>query len=149
MLAHKANRPQNAPCDIGTPGRLATNIWAHEDIWRSGGWDDYLPGNFWGRQWAQWYNTNGNAGEEPRPEVKTLYDHHAAFIAATPGSPEAEAEMDAIYKSYRDNVWTFNVVEKSYYPTFFNAKLQNVPTGKYEGLGIVVMYSMEQWHFED
>ena len=25
------------------------SLWAHEDIWPSAGWDDYLPSNFWGR----------------------------------------------------------------------------------------------------
>lgn len=127
----------------------ATSLWAHQEIWRSAGWDDYLPSNYWGQTWSTWYTTNGQGGEEPPAEVKKLYDLHTAFVAAPIGSAESTAAMDAINKSYRDNVWTFNVAEHSYYPTFFSNKLQNVPTGKYEGLGIVVMYSMEQWFFDE
>ena len=127
----------------------ATALWAHQDIWASIGWDDYLPGNRWGRLWAQWYTTNKKSGEEPPQEIKDLYDHHAAFQQATVGSVESTAALNAIYKSYQDNVWTFNVVEHSYYPTFFTKRVQNVPTGQYEGFGIVVMYSMEQWYLDD
>ena len=126
-----------------------TALWAHQDIWPSIGWDDYLPGNRWGRLWAQWYSTNKKEGEEPPQEIKDLYDTHAKFMQATVGSAESTAALNAIYKSYQDNVWTFNVVEHSYYPTFFSKRVQNVPVGQYEGFGIVVMYSMEQWYLDD
>jgi peptide/nickel transport system substrate-binding protein len=132
----------------GTNELMGTSLWAHTEIWPSAGWDDYLPSNFWGQKWGTWYTSNGKGGEEPPPEVKKLYDLHSAFVAATVGSAESKAAMDGIMKSYRDNVWTFNVVEHSYYPTFFSKNLQNVPSGRYEGLGIVVMYSMEQWYFD-
>ena len=128
---------------------MGTAVWAHQDIWASVGWDDYLPSNNWGRTWSQWYITNKKSGEEPPQEVKDLYEHHAAFQQATVGSVESTAALNAIYKSYQDNVWTFNVVEHSYYPTFFSKRVQNVPVGQYEGFGIVVMYSMEQWFLDD
>ena len=126
----------------------ATDIWAHETIWPSAGWDDYLPGNFWGQLWAQWYSSGGKSGEEPPKEVKDLYDNHTKFMSARIGSPESKAALDAIYKSYQDNVWTFNVVEDSYYPTFVTKKMQNVPVGQCDDLGIAIMYGMEQWFME-
>jgi hypothetical protein len=88
-------------------------------------------------------------GEEPPQAVKDLYDSHRDFIEARIGTPESQAALEAIYQNLRDNVWTFNVVEKSYYPTFFSAKIQNVPTEVSDTLGIVVMYSMEQWYFTE
>ena len=89
----------------------ATAGWAHETIWPSAGWDDYLPGNNWGRLWHQWYISAGKHGEEPPKEIKDLYDNHMKFMNAQSGSPESKAALDAIYKSYQDNVWTFHVVE--------------------------------------
>ena len=124
---------------------MATSLWAHHDIWRSAGWDDYLPGNYWGQQWHEWYVSQGKTGQEPPEDVKSLYDNHEKFMSATIGTPESKAAMDAIMKSHRDNVWTFSVAERSYYPTFFTTRMQNVPTGKTDAFGIIVMYSMEQW----
>jgi hypothetical protein len=69
-------------------------------------------------------------------------------MSAPIGSPESKAILDAIYKSYQDNVWTFNVVEDSYYPTFVTKKMQNTPVGQCDDLGITIMYSMEQWFME-
>jgi peptide/nickel transport system substrate-binding protein len=128
--------------------RQATAGWAHETIWPSAGWDDYLPHNGWGRLWAQWYSTGGEAGEEPPQEVKDLYDNHMKFQTERLGSPESKAALDAIYQSYLDNVWTFNVVEDSYYPTFVTTKIQNTPVGQTDELGIIIMYSPEQWYIE-
>jgi peptide/nickel transport system substrate-binding protein len=126
----------------------ASTIWAHETIWPSGGWDDYLPHNSWGRLWAQWYTTQGKQGEEPPKEIKDLYDNHTKFMTAVIGTPQSKAALDAIYKSYLDNVWTFNVVEDSYYPTFVTKRIQNVPVGQTDELGITIMYSMEQWYID-
>ena len=126
----------------------ATANWAHETIWPSGGWDDYLPSNMWGQLWHQWYTSQGKQGEEPPKEIKDLYDNHKKFMSAQSGSPESKAALDAIYKSYLDNVWTFNVVEDSYYPTFVTKKMQNTPVGQCDDLGITIMYSMEQWFME-
>ena len=64
----------------------------------------------------------GKPGEEPPKEIKDLYDTHKKFMNAKSGSPESKAALDAIYKSYQDNVWTFNVVEDTYYPTFVTKK---------------------------
>ncbi len=126
----------------------ATAGWAHETIWPSAGWDDYLPGNNWGQLWHQWYTSQGKQGEEPPKEIKDLYDNHKKFMSAPIGTPESKAILDAIYKSYQDNVWTFNVVEDSYYPTFVTKKMQNTPVGQCDDLGITIMYSMEQWFME-
>lgn len=128
---------------------MATSVWEHYEIWRSAGWDDYLPGNYWGQQWHEWYVSQGKSGQKPPEEVSKLYENHEKFMAAAVGTPKSKAAMGAILKSHRDNVWTFNVVEHSYYPTFFTTRIRNVPTGKTDAFGIVVMYSMEQWYIEE
>jgi peptide/nickel transport system substrate-binding protein len=126
----------------------ATALWQHETIWSSAGWDDYLPGNYIGQLWHQWYMSQGKQGEEPPKEMKDLLDSHLKLQTAAIGSAESKAALEAIEKSYRDNVWTFNVVEDSYYPTFVTKKIQNVPIGQTDELGITIMYSMEQWYIE-
>jgi hypothetical protein len=71
-------------------------------------------------------------------------------MAAGVGSPDGKAALDGILKSYRDNVWTFNPVENSYYPTFWTTRVKNVPSGvKEQEFGIVVNISMESWFIDE
>ncbi|MBX3014002.1 MAG: ABC transporter substrate-binding protein [Caldilineaceae bacterium] len=126
-----------------------TGVWAHVDIWPSGGWDDYLPHNQWGVAWNTWYTSNGQSGIEPPQAVQDLYAAHNEFMVAPVGSPESAAALEKIFQSYRDNVWVFTPVEKSHYPTFVTTKIRNVPTGIVDTLGIVIMYSMEQWYIDE
>ncbi|MCY3660023.1 MAG: ABC transporter substrate-binding protein [Caldilineaceae bacterium] len=124
-------------------------LWNHEDIWPSAGWDDYLPSNFWGRAWAQYMGSGGEVGEEPLAEVLELYDLHTAFLQAPIGTPEGDAAREALYQNIRDNHWTFNPVEESYYPTSTSVRIKNTPVGQVEEMGIVIMYGMEQWYIDE
>jgi len=126
-----------------------TGVWAHVDIWPSGGWDDYLPNNQWAVSWNNWYASKGENGLEPPQGVKDLFALHEAFMVAKIGSPESTQAMNGIFKNHIDNVWVFTPVEKSHYPTFVTTRIQNVPTGIVDTLGIVIMYSMEQWFIEE
>ena len=126
----------------------ATAGWPHETIWPSAGWDDYLMGSYWGRLWNQWYLSQGKQGEEPPKEVKDLLAAHMKFMSAKVGTPESKAALEDILKNHRDNVWMYVVVEDSFYPTFVTKRIQNVPVGQTEELGITIMYSMEQWYIE-
>ena len=128
---------------------MATSVWEHYEIWRSAGWDDYLPSNYWGQLWSQWYVSQGKNGETPPKEVQELYEQHKKFMSARIGTAESKAAMDAILRSHRENIWTFNPVEHSYYPTFFTPRVKNVPTSKSDVFGIIVQYSMEQWYLSE
>ncbi len=125
------------------------SLWNHEDIWPSAGWDDYLPGNFWGRAWAQYMTSRGETGEEPPAGVLELYDLHKAFLQAPIGTPESADALAALYTNIRDNHWTFNPIEESYYPTSTHVRLKNVPVGQVEEMGIVIMYGMEEWYIDE
>jgi peptide/nickel transport system substrate-binding protein len=129
----------------------ATGIWAHHDIWGPAGFDDYLPHqNSWGQLWHEWFTSQGESGEEPIEEVKQLFDFHIDLMSAAPDSQEAQDALEAILKSYRDNIWSFNPVEHSYYPTFWTTRLKNVAEGiKEDVFGIVVNFSMEQWYIDE
>ena len=127
----------------------ATTVWCHETIWSSIGWDDFLPGNLWGPLWAQWYNTGGKVGEEPPQDVKKLYTLYAQLLKVPVGSSKSKQILDELYANLRRNVFFINIAERSYYPTIFSKRLGNVPVGKWDDLGIINMYSMEEWFFKE
>ncbi len=127
----------------------ATAGWTHENIWRASGSEDFLPGP-WGQIWRLWYNTGGQQGEEPPAVVKELFELHSQFVSSLIGSPENVAFMDEIYQLIHDNVLFMHVVENSSYPTILSTRLRNVPDrGQWNELGIILMYSPEQWYFAD
>jgi len=128
----------------------ATTAWCHETIWRSLGWDDFLPGNHWGPLWSTWISTKGKGGEEPPTEVKKLYQLWNQAVKVPVGTPQSKKILDELYAHLRRNVFWFTIASDSHYPTFFSKKLGNVPKGgKWDGLGISLMYSMEQWFFKE
>jgi peptide/nickel transport system substrate-binding protein len=129
-----------------TQGRAG---WIHEDIWPSAGWDDYLPHRDWGREWARYMTSQGEQGEEPPAEVLELYDLHSTFLKAPIGTQASVDALQNLYTNIRDNYWTFNPVEESYYPTSTSVRIKNVPVGQVEEMGIVIMYSMEQWYIDE
>ena len=124
-------------------------LWIHEDIWPSAGWDDYLPQRGWGILWGRYSKSGGAVGEEPPPEVQELYELHKAFLQAPIGTPEGDTALAALYKNIHDNLWTFNPVEESYYPTSTSVRIKNVPKGQTDEMGIIIMYSMENWYIDE
>ncbi len=134
---------------IGQRGNLiqAGTGWPVVDMWRFAAWADYLPGDY-GRLWQQWYRTQGQQGEEPPAEVKQLFANHEAYMAARPGTQPFRDAFGAILKQHREQHWFFIPVEQSYYATFFTTRMQNVPVGQSELMGIVTMHSMEIWYIQ-
>lgn len=121
--------------------------WPVVDMWGFAAWSDYLAGSY-GRLWHQWFSTQGKQGEEPPAEIKQLYKNHETFMAARPGTQPFRDAFAAILKQHRENLWYFIPVEHSYYATFFTKRMQNVPLGTSEQMGIVTMHSMEFWYIE-
>lgn len=117
--------------------------------WPIAQWDDYLP-VFYSPTWMQWYNSRGAEGTEPPEEYKELFDLHEQLLAAEIGSDEATEAYEGILQSYRDNFWAIQIVENAEIPTFFTARVQNVPVGLHTDVhGIVTSMSMEQWYLNE
>jgi len=128
----------------------ATLIWVHQPVWGSGGFPDYLPEDGWGPLWTEWFDTQGESGEEPPDGVKQLYDYHIELLTVDSGSEQNEVALNKILKSHRDNIWIFQVAEHPYYPTFFSNRIGNVPQGvKQDTYGIITSFSMEQWFINE
>jgi peptide/nickel transport system substrate-binding protein len=135
---------------MGANRLLGTAIWLVNDMWRSATWLDYTPQAWWAPLWEQWYNTQGEGGEEPPEEIRQLYELHGKYLAARTGSEESKAAIEAIFKNHRDNIWTFNPVENFYYPTFWTTRIKNVPEGvKQDVFGVVANLAMEQWFIDE
>lgn len=128
----------------------ATAVWAGLPLWHVTHTTDYLPGTYWGPLWSEWYESAGDAGEEPPREIRRLYASHERLMAAELGSEEAAAALAEILHSYRENIWTFNPVDHFFYPTFWSSRIKNVPAGiKDEMYGIVANMSMEMWYVDE
>jgi peptide/nickel transport system substrate-binding protein len=121
--------------------------WPVVDMWHFAAWSDYLPGDY-GRLWQEWYRTQGKQGEEPPAEIKQLITNHENFMAARPGTQPFRDAIGAILDQHKEQLWFYIPVEESYYPTFFTPRMQNVPTGMSDLMGIVTMHVMELWYIE-
>ena len=126
----------------------ATGLWAHTEIW-NGGWDDFLPLNFWGLEWHKWMTTGGKNGIEPPANVKKIYSLEKEFNTHLVGTAASKKALDGIFELHRENSWVFQPSAKARYPTMVTSRIQNVPLGMVDEMGIVIMYSMEQWYIDE
>ncbi|MGC8972295.1 MAG: ABC transporter substrate-binding protein [bacterium] len=89
------------------------------------GWE-----NTWCPLWAQWYATNGKAGEEPPKEVKkliTLWEK----MQTTLSDKERIRLGKEILKSNAENLWTIGTIGLTPQPIIAKNYLRNIPA---EGL---------------
>ena len=126
----------------------AMGLWAHTEIW-NGGWDDFLPKNQWGVQWHNWMNTGGKTGIEPPPDVKEIYALEKEFNSQLVGTPESQKALDSIFELHKKSSYVFQPTSKARYPTMVTSRINNVPLGMVDEMGIVIMYSMEQWYIDE
>jgi peptide/nickel transport system substrate-binding protein len=126
----------------------ALGLWAHTEIW-DGGWDDFLPKNQWGVQWHSWMNTGGKSGIEPPANVKKIYALEKEYNSQLVGTPASQKALDGIFKFHRENSYVFQPTAKARYPTMVTSRIHNVPLGMVDEMGIVIMYSMEQWYIDE
>lgn len=99
--------------------------------------------------WKDWFNSNGDLGEEPPAEIKELYDLSAQFALAAPGSDEYMQLGNEIATRYTEGLYVIGVYLGPRVMIFSN-KLGNTPT---EGIfandyGFWDPYSGHQWYFK-
>lgn len=80
----------------------------------------------WGTLYANWYQSNGEKGEEPTPEIKQLYDIWEK-IKMTNNPDEIKEYMKEITKIHRENIWNIGVCGEATAPIIVSKKLRNVP----------------------
>ena len=141
LISQRANANEQQACVL----------WLAENMWDSGGWDDYLPGSLSSPGWSTYMRTGSSAegAIEPPQELKDLWALKADFSNALLGSDESAAIMKKIRKNVYDNIWYIPLIERNYIPTFWSANMRNVPVGgKYDDHQIIVDYTMETWFFD-
>lgn len=124
----------------------ATVLWVHSDTWTRGLWDDYLPFAYWANEWRNWYNTDGESGQEPPAEIKDLFDIHERILATVPYTEEGEQAYDDLIDYYQENIPMFITVENITDPLIVDNKLRNVP---HDGLANEANLSLEQFYFQE
>jgi peptide/nickel transport system substrate-binding protein len=75
----------------------------------------------WGVLWGRWYNTRGEAGEEPPQEIKDLYqalDDYMITYDTEPGQ--------VVLASQAEHIWTVGTVGMAPHPLFVRNTLKNV-----------------------
>jgi peptide/nickel transport system substrate-binding protein len=122
---------------------MATMERNHFPLWWARATDNWTLGNEWGRLWKVWLDTGGRDGEEPPPEVKTLYEYTAKSMAVPP--EERDAVIDTYMKVLYDNVFFIPTIEEEQRPIIANVELRNVPYG---GFTLASCYLGEIFFFE-
>jgi peptide/nickel transport system substrate-binding protein len=118
-------------------------LWNHwPELWWGALWDAN-PGRGWGRLWQDWFNTNGETGEEPPEDVKEFMEHRNQSIVVA--GEEREVEIAAWKKMMYDNLYCIVTVERVPYPLIVNKDLRNVPTA---GFAIAANFSLEQMWYD-
>jgi peptide/nickel transport system substrate-binding protein len=93
------------------------------------GWD-----TTWGVEWAYWYQTEGEKGEEPPQKIKDLY----TWWDKMKFSPNKEDRVEAarqILASQAENLWTIGTVGRAPFPYVIKNHFRNVPEHSYHGYG--------------
>lgn len=106
-------------------------------------WDDW-GFNAWGRLWRQWFETDGELGEEPPAEVLEFYEL-VNSIRTEP--PERISEIrEELNRSMGEHLHYLIPVEDVIQVTFVNANMRNYPD---VGLFLANAFSGEQWWLDE
>jgi len=99
----------------------------------------------WAPLWGKWYVTKGKDGEEPSPEVKSLFEWFDKYAET-----DDVQYVDKILASQAENLWTIGTVADAPVPMIFNKDLKNVPDSEYwvwDALDGFESYP-EAWYFD-
>ncbi len=80
--------------------------------------------------WADYWNSGGELGEEPRPEVAEMYEWFLEFLQATEEERQIELAQK-ILRSNAENLWIIGTIGAIPHPIIVNKDLRNFPN---EGL---------------
>lgn len=106
----------------------------------------------WGRQWALWISSNGEAGIEPPQSIKDLNEKWNEFSQHPSDSAEAAAVGAEYFSYYAEQLPIIPTVGLSPQPVVYSNRMRNVPT---EGLfwgsdtNFYAPFHVEQWYIED
>ncbi|GAI52360.1 unnamed protein product, partial [marine sediment metagenome] len=113
-----------------------------------------VPMNFgwewtWEVLWGQWYQSGGEAGEEPPTEMKRLLDLWEK-MKTTMDEEERVRLGKEILASQAENLWTIGTVGLAPAPIIVRDNLRNIPESALLGWDVLFgsPYTPEQYFFK-
>ncbi len=105
-----------------------------------------------GLRWYQWYESGGEQGDEPPPEVQRIYEAVDEWMQVPRGTERYDELGTEIMRANAENLWVIGTVGLMPRPIVFNANLRNVPGP--DGIVSVEFWvwgplQPEQWWFEN
>jgi peptide/nickel transport system substrate-binding protein len=103
----------------------------------------------WGVEWARWYSSGGEEGEEPPSKVMDLFTTWET-MQETMDEYEQVSLGRQILKSQADNLWTIGTVGRLPEPVIVGDNMVNFPETGYTGYDFLntYPYHSEQYFFE-
>ena len=101
-----------------------------------------------GPAWIQWWESDGEMGEEPPREVKRYMELADEAYTLTPGTPENTRVWDEAYDLLRENYWLIPVVDEVFTPVIVpaNSNFADIEGGP---LGIAISHVFDQMFFRE
>ena len=99
----------------------------------------------WGILWGRWWNTRGEAGEEPPAEMKRLFEWQEEYNITDSDEPARN-----VLAAQAEHVYTIGTVGMAPHPLFVRDSLRNVKEAGYwtwDGLWAFPEFP-ETWFFE-
>jgi len=117
---------------IGANNTIKASVhWTGVPYWKTSigavAWPEYLPDRYrsWGPAWRTWYDTNGEAGEEPPKKVKRLFELRD-IVVSTPSEEERAKAVDEVLRLHRENLWMIGLIWPSR-AAVYGKNLRNTP----------------------
>jgi peptide/nickel transport system substrate-binding protein len=88
-------------------------------------WFGIEPGP-WDHDWAEWFNTDGEKGEAPPPEVRRLQELYGE-LSKTTDPVELRAKMAEVVRIHADNVFHIPYIGPMIFPGVLPDSFGNVP----------------------
>ena len=105
-----------------------------------------------GYEWVNWWDTQGQSGEEPPEKVKWWFEGLDEFVTLPQGSPKYIELGQELFDWFTDQVHLIGTVTAIQQPFVVNSDLRNVPLddGVYTWDSLYVYsYLPEVWFFDN
>ncbi|MEM7535432.1 MAG: ABC transporter substrate-binding protein [Chloroflexota bacterium] len=104
--------------------------------------------------WQDWFNSDGEEGEEPPAEIIELWEMGEEFLALPYGSAEQIELGTKLYEQHFQNMYMIGTIQYPPQPLLFKKNLRNTPPNDTEGLWSWsyrqwVQFLPEQWYYEE
>ncbi len=82
----------------------------------------------WAPLYAQWYNTGGKGGEEPKGDIRKIYELWDK-VTITPDETQRNRLFKEIINLHKRNIWMIGIVGELPQPVVVKNNCRNVPDG--------------------